>query len=151
MSLIFANGESFATGALQYSYGPATPGETTNRIIVPVKIEGASTNAVVDTGAPYVICEPGIARQIGFNRASALGRDRLLIRGMRLDGSITRFNMTLRATSGTDLDVDATVFVPDVEELWGNLPSFIGLMGFLERIRFAVDPSIDTFYFGEIS
>jgi len=150
MSLIFANGESFATGSLQYSYGPATPGETTNRIIVPVEIDGAFTNAVVDTGAPYVICEPRIARQIGFNRASALGRDRLLIRGMRLDGSITRFNMTLRATSGRDLDVGATAFVPDVEEFWGNLPSFIGLMGFLERIRFAVDPSIDTFYFGKL-
>ena len=54
MSLIFANGESFATGALQYSYGPATAGETTNRIIMPVEIEGVSTNAVVDTGAPYV-------------------------------------------------------------------------------------------------
>jgi hypothetical protein len=150
MSLIFANGESFATGALRYSYGPATPGETTNRIIMPVEIEGVSTNAVVDTGAPYVICEPRIARQMGFDPTWAIGREKMLVRGMWLDGSIARLSVKLEATIGTSIDVDATAFVPDVEEFWGDLPSFIGLMGFLERIRFAVDPSTDTFYFGKL-
>jgi hypothetical protein len=59
-------------------------------------------------------------------------------------------SVKLEATIGTSIDVDATAFVPDVEEFWGDLPSFIGLMGFLERIRFAVDPSTDTFYFGKL-
>ena len=36
MTLIFHNGEPFATGSLKYFYGPATIGETTNRIILPV-------------------------------------------------------------------------------------------------------------------
>ncbi|OCR01344.1 hypothetical protein BCD67_12460 [Oscillatoriales cyanobacterium USR001] len=75
----------------------------------------------------------------------------MLIRGMRLDGSIIRVNMTLPADEGDDLDVDATVFIPDVEEYWGNFPSFIGQIGFLERMRFAVDPATDTFYFGTLS
>ncbi|MGA9380505.1 MAG: hypothetical protein WBV73_17210 [Phormidium sp.] len=38
----------------------------------------------------------------------------------------------------------------DEEEYWGDFPSFIGLNGFLERIRFAIDPNTDTFYFGQI-
>ncbi len=75
----------------------------------------------------------------------------MLIRQMRLDGSITRINMTLIATFGEDLVVPATVFVPDSEDMWGDFPAFIGLGGFLERIRFAVDPSDDLFYFGSLA
>jgi len=29
-------------------------------------------------------------------------------------------------------------------------PSFLGLTGFLERIKFAADPNTDTFYFGPL-
>ncbi|MBD2182745.1 hypothetical protein H6G03_17015 [Planktothrix sp. FACHB-1375] len=75
----------------------------------------------------------------------------MLIRGMRLDGSIARMSITFRAQEGESLTQEATVFVPDVEEYWGNFPSFIGLAGFLERIRFAIDPLTDTFYFGPLS
>jgi hypothetical protein len=74
----------------------------------------------------------------------------MLVRGMRLEGSIIRLNMTLPADKGEDLTVDATAFIPDVEEYWGDFPCFIGQMGFLERIRYAVDPATDTFYFGTL-
>jgi hypothetical protein len=33
--------------------------------------------------------------------------------------------------------------------LW-DLPNFLGLSGFLERIRFAVDPGSNLFYFGAL-
>jgi len=59
--------------------------------------------------------------------------------------------MKLLADVGQHLELQATVFVPDAEELWGDFPSFIGLSGFLERIRFAVDPLTDTFYFGSMA
>ncbi len=52
--LNFDNGESFATGAMGYDYRPATKTETTNRIFLEVEIQGIPTQAVVDTGAPYV-------------------------------------------------------------------------------------------------
>ena len=58
--------------------------------------------------------------------------------------------LRLLADEGDSLTVDATAFIPDVEEYWGDLPTFIGLTGFLERLRFAVDPSTDTFYFGSL-
>uniref|UniRef100_UPI00350F3040 hypothetical protein n=2 Tax=Kamptonema formosum TaxID=331992 RepID=UPI00350F3040 len=108
------------------------------------------TRAVLDTGAPYVICAPKIARDAGVDPASALERKTMLIRGMRLSGFVVRLNIRLKAEEGEDLDVDSTVFVPDSEVLWGNFPSFIGLTGFLERIRFALDPNTDTFYFGSL-
>jgi len=151
MTLFFANGDSFATGAIRYSYQPASENETTNRIILPMEVAGRIIEAIVDTGAPYPILAPRIAREAGLDRQPPLERKIMLIRGMRLDGSIIRVNMTLLAEEGEDLDVDATVFIPDVEEYWGDFPSFIGQIGFLERMRFAVDPSTDTFYFGTLS
>lgn len=148
--LFFANGDSFATGAFPLKYGPATETETTNRIVIPVEIQGIRTWAVVDTGAPYVICAPKVAADAGIDPASALERKTMLIRQMRLDGFVYRLNLKLKAEVGEDLDVDGTVFVPEVEEFWGDFPSFIGLAGFLERIRFAIDPNTDTFYFGQL-
>lgn len=150
MTLLFPNGDSFATGALPYAYRPATEFETTNRIILLVQIEGITTEAVVDTGAPYVICAPRTARQAGFTRDDVFERTTMLVRGMRLEGGFIRLIISLPAQKGEDLDVQATAFVPDVEEYWGDFPSFLGLTGFLERIRFAVDPNTDTFYFGQL-
>lgn len=151
MLLNFPSGEAFATGAAKYSYRPVIPTETTNRMILEVEVASSKIDAVVDTGAPYAIIPPKIASLAGFNPNFILGRERMLIRGLLLDGSITRINITLIATFGEDLDVPATVFVPDSEESWGDFPAFIGLSGFLERIRFAVDPNADIFYFGSLA
>ncbi|OQW31464.1 MAG: hypothetical protein A4E20_03975 [Nitrospira sp. SG-bin2] len=61
-------------------------------------------------------------------------------------GTIHRIQITLLANEGESLDVDSTFFVP---EKWrGNI---IGYMGCLQRIRFAVDPSKNTFHFGKWS
>jgi len=149
--LLLPDGETFATGAIRYDYAPATPSETTNRIILLVKIEGIKTEAVLDTGAPYPIIAPRIARQARLDRVTPLERLTMLIRGMRLEGSVIRLTITLPHDEGEDLDVDATAFIPDVEEYWGNFPSFIGQIGFLERICYAVNPSTDTFYFGPLT
>jgi hypothetical protein len=52
----------------------------------------------------------------------------------------------LLADTGEPLDVPATVFVtPD----WPG-PNFLGYQGLLQRIRFAVDPESNRFYFGPI-
>lgn len=148
MLLQFSGGEPFATGAIRYDYRPATKNETTNRMIMQVGVENILAEAVVDTGAPYPVIAPRIAREVGLDRVTPLEREVMLIRGIRMEGGIVRLNMTLPADVGEDLTVDATAFIPDREEYWGNFPSFIGQIGFLERIRYAVDPANDTFYFG---
>ncbi|MFB2919174.1 hypothetical protein [Aerosakkonema funiforme] len=148
--LLYPDGESFAIGAIRYQYAPATTSETTNRIIITVAVENVITQAIVDTGAPYPIIAPKVARQAGLDRLTPLERITMLVRGMRLEGGLIRVTMTLLANEGEDLDVSATAFIPDVEEYWGNFPSFIGQIGFLERICYAVNPSTNTFYFGEL-
>ena len=148
--LILQDGEPFAKGAIRYNYAPAAPGEMTNRIILPIEIETIQTEAVLDTGAPYPIIAPKIARQAGLNTVTPLERIALVVRGMRLGGNIIRLNITLPADEGQDQNVSATAFIPDVEEYWGDFPSFIGQIGFLKRICYAVNPLTDTFYFGPL-
>ena len=61
-------------------------------------------------------------------------------------GQLYRGLITLLADEGSPLDVEATVFVtPD----WPG-PNFLGYQGLLQRIRFAVDPESNRFYFGPI-
>ncbi len=45
MALQFSDGEVFATGSATYQYRPATPHETTPRLILDVMIEGIATGA----------------------------------------------------------------------------------------------------------
>lgn len=151
--LAFSDGEPFATGLTDYTYGPATPQELEPRLVLRVAFNGIEAPAILDTGAPYVVCAPTLARQLNLAPSTSLGKIRLLIRGVWISGRLYRLSMTFPARLGNDLQVDATIFVPDRrwEESWGDLPSFIGLGGCLERMRFAIDPGSDTFYFGPLA
>ena len=61
-------------------------------------------------------------------------------------GRLERTRISIVADEGESLNVEATVWVsPD----WPG-HSFLGYGGLLERIRFAVDPSDNTFYFGPV-
>jgi hypothetical protein len=63
-----------------------------------------------------------------------------------LKGSLYRIPVALPADEGQPLEAEATVFLsPD----WRG-PNFIGYQGLLQRIRFAVDPEVNLFYFGRI-
>jgi hypothetical protein len=56
--------------------------------------------------------------------------------------------MTLIADDGDSLRIDATVFVSSD---WPRMAgTFLGYSGLLERIRFAVDPQKNDFFFGPI-
>lgn len=71
------------------------------------------------------------------------------MRGISYRGSLVRATLALQASAGADLAIEATLFVPvlDPGEVW-PWPNFLGLDGFLNRIRFAVDPTENVFYFG---
>ncbi len=55
----------------------------------------------------------------------------------------------IEAIEGESLDVETVAFIPNLPpgEVW-PYPDFLGLDGFLNRIRFAVDPEHNLFYFG---
>lgn len=149
MQLLTANGEIFTTSITPYSYRPAI-NDINNRIMLQVEIEGVFVEAIVDTGSPYVVCPPYISSLINLNPASAIESILFNIRGNRMQGNLYRLDVRFPAEAGEDLVVEATVFVPDQEwqEAWEEHPAYIGLTGCLERMRFAVDPENDQFYFG---
>jgi len=150
--LFFENGEPFATGALTYDDGQ--PESAANaRIMIQVQIEGQAIRAMVDTGAPWVVLDPELAEDMQIEGGAPVESARLQIRGTTYDGSLHRIPVHLLAERGESQPVDATIFVPVLRqgEVWGNKPNFIGLLGLLDRIRYAIDPSTNTFYFGPLT
>jgi hypothetical protein len=65
-------------------------------------------------------------------------------------GRYSSMAITLIADEGENLSLeDAHVWVPNLftGQYWPH-PNILGLTGFLQRIRFAVDPETNLFYFG---
>ena len=154
--IFYPNGEPFSSGAVTYAYHPVTELERSPRIFLTVSFgwndaeDGIDTEAFLDTGAPYVICKPQIAYSLGLDPQAGEYIENVNIRGYYLNGYLYRLTVTLLAEIGEHLPVDATVFVPELTpyQEWEDFPSILGLTGFLERIRFAIDPGEDRFYFG---
>ena len=108
--------------------------------------------ALLDTGAEWSVIGGETAKILededeldlpteSFNMSTRLGR---------IYGSIHRLNISLLAKQnyGHDLTVESSVFV---SEEWVG-PIVLGFRGFLEKIRFALDPGVvsgeQMFYFG---
>ena len=106
--------------------------------------------ALVDTGAEWSVIGGETANILedelelpteSFSMSTRLGR---------ISGSLYRINIRLLAKKnlGHDLIVDSSVFV---SKEWEG-PIVLGYRGFLERIRFALDPGVvlgeQMFYFG---
>lgn len=140
----------FVTGSLSY-YERYSDTDTTLRIVLPILLDGQlSVEAIVDTGTPWCIFPPETMAFLGFTAESMQDEASLSIRGMVYNGYLVRMMIRLEAEQGDNADIDATVFVPDLhpDDVW-DIPHFIGLDGLLNRIRFAVDPQQNMFYFGE--
>jgi hypothetical protein len=150
MLLALPNQEPFATGAAEYYYNPIPGSDPSARIILRVSVEGQFVSAVVDTGAPFLVCSPELADDIGFDPTFALSAHTLVIRGYLVRGNLYHVSLALLAVQGDDLSLDVMAFVPAPEErqMGHSFPTFLGFYGCLERCRFAVDPFNDTFYFG---
>jgi hypothetical protein len=151
--MLFLEGRRpFTTGSATYLYQPATENETTPRILLRVAFDGFITTAAIDTGASFVILDPRIAEVIEINNRSGIPQKNVFLRNDKLDGYLHRISISLIANEGENITVDATTFIPELKphQVWGSFPSIIGLNSCLERIRFAVDPSADKFYFGDL-
>jgi len=147
-SLLIDNG--FAIGST--SYADRYPGDEHNaRIVLTATLGGGyAISMIVDTGAPWCGLDPELAEawESTFQVVYKPGR-KLNVRGDPYEGQLVRAVIVLQATSGEDLAVEATIFIPELApgQEW-PYPNFLGLDGFLNRIRFAVDATENTFYFG---
>jgi hypothetical protein len=102
--------------------------------------------AVVDTAAPWCIFKPDLARRLMSTFEELTGNVALSTRLGVFRGGLFRGSITLPADEGQSLDVQVTAFLcPD----WPG-ENFIGYEGLLQRIRFAVDPGSNSFYFGRL-
>lgn len=148
--LKYQDDRPFSKGVISCSIRPIHP-ENNNRIFIQIEVEGLPIEAVLDTGGIYCVLHPVMADQIGFDQSQALGTHSQRIRGNPYNGNLFKANLAIQAEEGEGLLQEVTVFVPDAtDDEWGDLPSFLGLTGCLEFIRFAVDPSRDQFYFSSI-
>jgi hypothetical protein len=146
--MLSLNGESFTQGSQPYEFRPAIASDSSKRVMLDVDIEGRRTLAMLDTGAPFMICAPSIASSLGLDPNAAIDPTTLVVRGSRVEGALHRLNVTIRAEQGNELTINATAFVPSQTADWPGIPSILGLEGCLEWVRFALDTSADTFYFG---
>jgi len=152
MTLKFDNGGVFAPGESTYDDRPATSRETTSRVFIEVIIDSIRTDAMVDTGSVYFLCSPQIANLLYLEENASLGLESILIRGVNIQGRLHRLPLTIQAEIGESLELEVTAFVPDQSHVdWEGFPCILGFQGCLERIRFAIDPHTNTFYFGPIS
>jgi predicted aspartyl protease len=146
--LCYQNGDSFSTGVISCEIAPLNWKQDNNRIFLPVEVGGVETRAVVDTGGIYCVVHPAVADNINFDPSESIGNKEITIRGYSYKGSLYRSFMQIKAEQGESLEQEVTVFVPNVNaDDWGELPTFLGLTGCLELLRFAVDPSTCRFYF----
>jgi hypothetical protein len=138
----------FATGSARYVESRLDITGSEARILLNLSLEliPRPLLAVVDTAAPWCIFEPAVGNLLTQRFSPAEEGVVLNTRLGTLEGSLYRIPVFLPANEGKSLEVEATVFLsPD----WRG-PNFIGYQGLLQRIRFAVDPEVNLFYFGRI-
>ncbi|MDH4187342.1 MAG: hypothetical protein OEV08_10110 [Nitrospira sp.] len=141
--------EVFTTGLCRYQDDLSGQSSNNSKLFIEVKVGDLdfAVWAMVDTGAPYCIFEPEIPNELGYlfqpNNPTTLST-----RFGPIIGTLHRIDLTLLANSGQSLVVSSTCLVPQAlpSEWKGN---FIGYVGCLQRFRFAVDPSNNTFHFGK--
>jgi hypothetical protein len=147
--MLYREGDRFSQGMCRFSRSLSTRQGELDRIALFIDIEGSQTEAAVDTGGAYLLCNPEIARELQLDPAEGLPIDHLYVRGQRIPGTLHKVSLTLLAEEGESLWVDVTAFVPrSGPSIEWDLPVMLGFTGCLERCRFAVDPETETFYFG---
>jgi hypothetical protein len=141
------DGSPFASGASRYlDRDPGTIDVAGARVHVRVAIEGIQVMALLDTGAAWSVVRPELAQELGL-----LDRDGAeMTLSSRLgthSGRLVRVNTELLADHGESIELESTMFV-SAEWPGGN---FLGYGGLLERVRFAIDPELNQFWFGAIA
>lgn len=143
--LVLPDGVLFARGRARFTDDLPSGQEQTPKIYI--KLEAQALDGLIvaqlDTGSSWTVLDVEVAEAMdlldGDGEVASMAT-----RFGRLTGRLERTQIRIVADEGDSLEIDATVWV---SREWpaGN---FIGYAGLLERVRFAVDPSTNTIYFG---
>lgn len=101
--------------------------------------------ALLDTGAPWTLINAELADELELFSLGGLEPSTRTAQGL-IRGTLTRVNLELVASEGRSAAVDATILV---SRDWAG-PNILGLTGFLERLRFGLDPAVNEFHFGPV-
>jgi hypothetical protein len=123
--------------------------ESQPRIYVKFRPEGAKIPqvALLDTGAHYCILDRDLASVVGPHLTESLGKFAVRTAYGLVQGDLYTHRITLLADIGESLDVEMTLFIPPD---WPG-PNFLGYMGAMDRVRFAIDPQVSEFYIASFS
>ncbi len=140
--------EPFASGVSQYLDTIPGQAEPYPRIYVQFRPEGVDAElsflALVDTGAHFCILNVGVADLIENRLGESIGEIVLRTAHGLVEGHLYAHRIRLIAEQGDHLSFDCTLFLsPD----WRGA-NFLGYVGALERLRFAIDSPRNRFYFG---
>lgn len=139
------DGSWFSRGQSRFQDRAAPSSEESAKLFVPIQPDGlgATILAQLDTGAAWSILETPVAEELRLFEVD--GEDTpLATRIGSFVGRLVRTAIELVAHEGDSLRVDATVWI---SRDWPG-PTFLGYGGLLERVRFAVDPGDNLFFFG---
>jgi len=142
-----SDGTSFAASRARYL--EAAPGQLTRRdakgyVRIAVGSPTFTTTAMLDTGSTYSVLDADVAEEWGaFDEADAPTVELATRHGL-LRGCLVRRQVQLLADEGESLEVDTTFWVS--RDWQGG--HFLGYAGFLQRIRFALDPLTNSLHFG---
>jgi predicted aspartyl protease len=136
----------FTTGRV--TFYDQLPGfeEPTPKIYLRIMASPLTQEIVVqlDTGAPWLVLDPEIAAAVGL--MGGQGESQTLdTRWGRKHGRLERTSIILVADEGDSLEIEATAFVC---QDWHEGRNFLGYTGVLERLKFAIDPTTNSFFFG---
>jgi hypothetical protein len=139
------SGAIFAVGKADYSLSPPED----PKLNVGVEVDGIHTLVVLDTAAPFLLCSLWLATQLDVSKFDRIGSTRIVTNRGTLSGDLYRLPLRLIASEGNAIEIQATAIVPDLnQDHWRDAPTFLGFRDCLDRLRFAIDPSEEKFYFG---
>lgn len=147
--LFESSGAPYATGVTRFHDSAiAAPPPTGPRIYLEVlpEIWPVPVLAMLDTAAPWCIFEPMIVAKLRERVEIIRERVGLHSRLGFVRGDLGLGALRIVAEEGYDLNVQVLMFL-SADWPGGN---FIGYEGFLDRIRFAVDPHRNLFYFSPL-
>lgn len=142
--MLALDGELFTTGRSEFFDNWRELPERTSKIILKIRLQGYETFALLDSGAAWSVLDAETAEAIGVDDSDGDPAELSTRRGT-IPGKLVSAPVVLLAEEGEDLEVNATFFV---SAEWPPGRVFLGYSGFLERIRFALDPQANHFYFG---
>lgn len=137
------DGAAFCTGRSVFLDDSSASIEASAKLFVRFRLSGLEALGQVDTGAAWSVITPDMADVLRLFDGDGPAAQISTRHGI-VSGKLERVTVTFLASSGESLDIEATVFV---SREW-PAGTFIGWNGLLERVRFAVDPRENYFYFG---